>query len=336
MAITPKALSRETLDKDALLYDKKNCIRFGPCGVGGKALYLNSFYFDRIYYIPFRAVKRVFKRVAMSKGGFTGRGAFASMPYLVVVFDGGTERQFLFKHEEHVDEMLDAIHIAHPAIPLLSEVSEQRRMERLAEEAAKPHPEITKEAKQHISELEAARDYLDERPALYSALTQTAKAKRVNERSNPAYRWAALAIVLMGVAAAAYGVWAIVTDARFGIYFTLFGLAAVFLFSGANVLPTKRNNKAYVDAQWQKACENMDGHIGSYKFDFPVPARYAHPVTLTRMIRIITEARAEDETEALEVLKSDLKALNADVQVYQEEYDEIMAIKPMFLVEAYR
>ena len=34
--------------------------------------------------------------------------------------------------------------------------------------------------------------------------------------------------------------------------------------------------------------------------------------------------------KSLEVLKSDLKALNSSVAVEQEEYDEIMAIKPMF------
>ena len=39
---------------------------------------------------------------------------------------------------------------------------------------------------------------------------------------------------------------------------------------------------------------------------------------------------------ALEVVKNDLKALNADVQVSQEEYDEVVAIKPMFLNAEYR
>ena len=42
-----------------------------------------------------------------------------------------------------------------------------------------------------------------------------------------------------------------------------------------------------------------------------------------------------DAEEALAVVKADLKALNADVQVSQEEYDEVVAIKPMFLVSDY-
>ena len=40
--------------------------------------------------------------------------------------------------------------------------------------------------------------------------------------------------------------------------------------------------------------------------------------------------------EALDVLKSDLKALTADVQVEQEEYDEVVVIKPLFLVSDYQ
>ena len=54
------------------------------------------------------------------------------------------------------------------------------------------------------------------------------------------------------------------------------------------------------------------------------------------MIRILREGRAQSADEALGVLKSDLKALNADVQVSQEEYDEVVAIKSMFLLSDYQ
>ena len=70
--------------------------------------------------------------------------------------------------------------------------------------------------------------------------------------------------------------------------------------------------------------------------DFPVPARYAHPIVLERMIRVLREGRAQSVPEALDVVKTDLKALNADVQVTQEEYDEVVAIKSMFLVSDYQ
>ena len=36
------------------------------------------------------------------------------------------------------------------------------------------------------------------------------------------------------------------------------------------------------------------------------------------------------------VLKADLKALTADVQVEQEEHDEVVVIKPLFLVSDYQ
>lgn len=53
------------------------------------------------------------------------------------------------------------------------------------------------------------------------------------------------------------------------------------------------------------------------------------------MIDIIAEERTRSVAEALELLKQDLKAMNSSVELEQEEYDEVMAIKPMFLVRDY-
>ena len=334
-----KALSQQTLAVEELKADKKACRKIGPCGVGKKALYLNSFYIDRCFYIPYGAITRVYKRIAMSKGGYTGKGIFATMPYLVVVYDNGQEKQCNFKHEEHVDEILDLIEKNHPRIKTISAEGERKRAERLAAEAAKPKPVLTKEALDEVAHLKAAREYLEKRPSLYGSLSRAAKAKRVNERSNPAYRWVALTIVLMGVVATGYGIWLLISKGEFGMYFTLFGLAAVFFFAGANVLPTKRNNKAYIEKQWQDACAAMAQHIKTFECGgslFPVPAQYAHPVTLTRMIRVIEEGKIQNVDEALAKMKADLKALNSEVTVSQEEYDEVMAIKPMFLVMDYQ
>lgn len=77
---TPVKLGNTTLPPEVLKADKKSCKRYGPCGVGEQALYLNSFFIDRRYYVALESVRRVFKRVAMSKGGFTGKGAFGSIP----------------------------------------------------------------------------------------------------------------------------------------------------------------------------------------------------------------------------------------------------------------
>ena len=54
------------------------------------------------------------------------------------------------------------------------------------------------------------------------------------------------------------------------------------------------------------------------------------------MTEILKEGRAENLESALQVLKLDLKALNANVVVEQEEYDEVVAIKSMFLVMDYK
>jgi hypothetical protein len=49
------------------------------------------------------------------------------------------------------------------------------------------------------------------------------------------------------------------------------------------------------------------------------------------MIRMLEEGSAADIGSALEAVKADLKRLNHDVEVDQEEYDEVVAIKSMFL-----
>ena len=324
------------MPENELKEDKKSCHKFGPCGVGQKAIYLNSFYIDRQYYVPIKSVKRVFKRIAMSKGGFTGRGVFATLPYLVVEFDDGRQKQCNFKHEEDVDRILAYIEDNFPDIPLHSEAAEQKLREKERNlEKKRLAGNISDTARNNISILDNAIKYLHKDSDLYLNLSQSAKKKRVYDRSNPAYKWVALAITIIGLGAFFYGVYSVITHAGFGIYFLLFGLAAIFLFSGASVLPTSKNNKHYIEKQLVRSIDDMQRYIKTYP-DFPVPAHYAHPVVLKRMQDILKDKRAETMSEALEVLKNDLKALNSSVVVEQEEYDEIVAIKPMFLVMDYK
>ena len=334
--IRPQRLGKDTLPENELKEDKKSCHKFGPCGVGQKAIYLNSFYIDRQYYVPMKSVKRVFKRIAMSKGGFTGRGVFATLPYLVVAFDDGRQKQCNFKHEEDVDRILAYIEDNFPDIPLHSEAAEQKLREKERNlEKKRLAGNISDTARNNISILDNAIKYLHKDSDLYLNLSQSAKKKRVYDRSNPAYKWVALAITIIGLGAFFYGVYSVITHAGFGIYFLLFGLAAIFLFSGASVLPTSKNNKHYIEKQLVRSIDDMQRYIKTYP-DFPVPAHYAHPVVLKRMQDILKDKRAETMSEALEVLKNDLKALNSSVVVEQEEYDEIVAIKPMFLVMDYK
>ena len=50
MIFKPHPLSTAHLPALELEEDKKSCRKIGPCGVGKKAIYLNSFYIDRCYY----------------------------------------------------------------------------------------------------------------------------------------------------------------------------------------------------------------------------------------------------------------------------------------------
>ena len=134
--LKPYPLSAGRIDDAALAEDRKTCRKIGPCGIGRHALYLNSFFVDRRYYVPFSMVTRVYKRVAMSKGGFSGKGIFATLSYLVVEFDGG-QKVCNFKYEQQVDEFLSVIRAEHPSIPCVSAAAEQR----IAEEKARREEE---------------------------------------------------------------------------------------------------------------------------------------------------------------------------------------------------
>ena len=133
MLFHPAQLGLAHLDKATLEADKKACKKIGPCGVGKKALYLNSFYIDRRYYLPYGSISRVFKRVAMSSGGFTGKGMFASMAYLVVEYDGGKQKQCNFKDERDVDALLEVLAKEQPQLHLLSAAGEQALEKKAAE-----------------------------------------------------------------------------------------------------------------------------------------------------------------------------------------------------------
>ncbi len=333
MFFSPSALGSATVAKEVIKEEKKSCQHFGPCGIGKELIFLNSFYFDRCYYLPIDSVQRIFKRVAMSKGGFTGKGIFASIPYLVVEYDGNKVKQCNFRIEEDVDMFLNRFGELRPKVPLHSLAAERKLKEKAAREEARYLKKLTPRAQAAWDELAAAAARLEENKRLYQRLAIAAKRKRRNDQANPAYKWVALAIVLAGAVAAAYGVQTLLAHDTSGIYWTLLGLAAVFLFAGANVLPTARNNKRAIDREWQEARAAMEKAVGT---DFPVPPQYAHPIVLQRMIRVLREGRAQTVAKAFEVMKQDLKALNNTVQVEQEEYDEVVEVKPIFLLCNYQ
>ena len=340
MIFRPAQLGMAKLDKQELEQDKKACKKIGPCGVGKKALYLNSFYIDRRYYLPYGSISRAYKRVAMSSGGFTGKGMFASMAYLVVEYDGGKQKQCNFKDERDVDKLLEVLAKEQPQIRTLSEAGEQALVKKEAEKAARKLPEdqLTDDARHSISVLRRAKEYLEAKPEIADELSAAERRKRAQLQSKPVYRYVALAIFVMGIVAAAYGLYAVTSHVgNYGIYFALFGFAAIFLFSSYNMLPTARNNNKSIMKRADKAEAAMAEYVKHYPGGaFPVPSYYAHPIVLKQMADAIEEGRAVTVPEALNAVENRLKSLNADVQVDQEEYDEVVVIKAMFLNHDYQ
>ena len=332
----PARLGSAGLNDRDLKEDRKSCLVFGPCGVGQNALYLNSIFMERRFYIPASNIQRAYKRVAMSKGGFTGKGIFGSIPYLVVEYDNGEHVQCTFKHESHVDMMLAEIQHRFPHIKTMSEAAARKLAEARAAEEARYVKHLSPTAEKSLNALRHAREFLEKRPDLTTRLAAASKARRVDQLTNPAHKWVALAIFCLALVASIYGAYTWLTGSGdYGMYVTLIGLAALFFFASAHVLPTVRNNSRAIAAALDKARADLETYLRDYP-DFPLPARYAHPATLTRMIRSIREGRSETIPEAYEDMKAVLRSLNSDVKVSQTEYDEVVAIKPMFLLENYR
>ena len=340
MIFKPAQLGMAKLDQQELVEDRKSCKKIGPCGVGKKALYLNSFYIDRRYYLPYGSISRVFKRVAMSSGGFTGKGMFASMAYLVVEYDGGKQKQCNFKDERDVDKLLEVLAKEQPQIHLLSAAGEQMLQKKKAEKASRklPESELTDDARHSITVLRRAKEYLEAKPEIADELSAAERRKRAQLQSKPVYRYVALAIFVFGIVSAAYGLYAVTNHVgNYGIYFALFGFAAIFLFSSYNMLPTARNNNNAIMKRADKAEAAMAEYVKHYPNGaFPVPSCYAHPIVLKQMTDAIEEGRAVTVPEALDAVEARLKSLNADVQVEQEEYDEVVVIKAMFLNHNYQ
>ena len=336
MLFAPRKYGNTPLSKTDLAEDRKNCIKCGPVGLGKKALYSNSFYIKRYYYTCWTDIRRVFKRVAMSKGGFSGKGIFASIPYLVIQKSDGTEQQCNFKVEDQVDQVLEWIKEKHPEIPVYSAESERKLKKAQAEQEAKYLKNLPEDAAGAVSRLEKAKEVLEGDDRYSRLIVYAAKQKRSVDGAKTSLKAAAYAIDIASVAGIAAGLYLrFAAGYSMGIYLGLFGGAFILSVAASQILPTPRRNKKTVQADWEEALSQMRKFLGNPD-DFPVPVQYAHPVVIDRMVRVIREGRAADEREALEVVKKELKALNNTVRVSQQEYDEVVTVKPLFIVSNYQ
>ena len=108
MLIAPSPLSRSILSREELAADKKDAVKFESCALGKRVLYVGAFGFDCRKYIPLCSVRRVFKRLAVSKGFYEQGKTYGTISYLVVIYDDGLERVCRFRREEELDRMLDS------------------------------------------------------------------------------------------------------------------------------------------------------------------------------------------------------------------------------------
>lgn len=330
-----RALFGETIPERELQADKRSCRKIGPAGIGEKALFLGGFFLDRTKYIPVSEVKRVYKRIAMSKGGYTGRGLFASLSYLVVEYGNGETYACRFKYEPQLDLFLDEIGTRFPNIPLHSEKAEQRLRESEEAEQRRYQTKLSEKALSLLDDLCDAEAFLEQKPERYRMLTKTAKTKRMAGYTNPFYKHLQYLILSGAILLFLTGGYALYRAQGFTIYVVLFGFSLILLFVSIRVKPTGVKNRADADREWEEAVRSMAAYLKERQ-SFPLPPQYAHPSALKRMRRIVREGRAESEAEALTLLKKELKALNSSVEVSQRDYDEVVAIKPMFLCMDYR
>ena len=335
MIFKPSPIGSRKLTPEVLAADRKSSRKFGPCGVGKEALYMGTNYIDRCFYIPWREVKRVFKRVAMSQGAYTGKGAFGALAYLVVQFGNGKEKQSRFRHEADVDRLLAVVEKEHPGIPTHSAKAERKLADAESQEAKRYLKELTPEAEEAVHELTQAKVYLEERPSLSNVLAAAAKQKRIVDNIKPSFRIAGAAMGIVSSLAVIYGVYALLMHRTAATYFLLGGAALFFFALSANMLPNRWNSKKRGQEDWDTALNDMREYL-SEKPDFPVPAQYAHPIVLERMIRTLREGKAKTTAQAYTTMKKELKALNNTVKVSQSEYDEVVKIKPLFLVCEYQ
>ena len=336
MLFAPTPLGAGTLPADRLRKDFDAKKKTGPCGLGREAVYLNSFFIDCRYYVCYRDISRVFKRVAISKGAFRKRGVFGSLPYLVVLLTDGREIQCNFKYEEDVDAFLREIKHLHPDIPTMSAKAEKQLAEERAAEEARYVKNLSPEAENTIRSLKQAKAFLlEDESGTADRLSAAARNKRIMDQLNPAYQYAACGIFLLAAGALAIGIISVFRRESYAMYLILFGMAFLFSTMSAQILPTGKRNRKNADRMWREALADSAALIAEYP-GFPLPAQYAHPAALSRMIRVIREGRAETAAEARRVMEEDLRAINSSVTVSQTEYDEITAIKPMYLICDYR
>lgn len=330
-----KPLSKTVLDSEVLKRDRKSITRYDLCGLGDRAIYMGTSFTPRKYYIPYSAVTHVFKRVAVSPG--SGRAFLTPVLYLVVRYDGGQEFQTAFKYLTDADRMLKDLEEKHPDIHLVSPDWEKKQREKQKEEERLKKTVLSAQARESKKELELAGRFLEKSPELSRELASSARRKRQSDNIASWARWTAILVTVLGLAAVIGGILLMMGGGNrlVGVLMSLLGLAAAFLMFNSHILPVGDASPKRRQQEYAEALSRMEKYIGREKH-FPLPARYAHPVVCRRMVRILLQGRAKDTAGALDVLREDLRAADSSASLEREDYEEVVLIKPLFLVADYQ
>ena len=190
-----------------------------------------------------------------------------------------------------------------------------------------------RKVQREIDRLQGDIDYLEKKPEIYQGLSAAVRRKRTVDQMPKSNIVIVTAIALIGFLGLACGFFSCrrATSTLRTCFFSSRGVP-VLLAGGRHHFrsgPIRRGLS--VKLNWERARWRIQQTISPESPDFFLPPQYAHPVVCRRMIRILESGRASTCREALEVVKSDLKGLNSEVRVSQEEYDEVIRVKPLFL-----
>mgnify|MGYP000226009520 CR=1 FL=1 len=171
----------------------------------------------------------------MSQGGFSGKGMFASMAYLVVEYDGGKQKQCNFKDERDVDALLEVLAKEQPNIPRLSAAGEAEIARQKAEKAARSCPSSRRRQSRAWASSSAHRTTSPRNRSLPKSSAPPSAASAPSCRASRCINmWPSSSVCsawcLRPMASRASST----TPGNYGIYFALFGFAAIFLFSSYN------------------------------------------------------------------------------------------------------
>jgi len=111
MLFNPKPLGKTILSPNEVKSNLEIADRFEQCAISDTVIFLGTAFKANTRYIPVSDVERVFKRLAVTKGFFEDNKVFASIPYLVLLYDKGSEKQIRFENEEELNQFLASVKI---------------------------------------------------------------------------------------------------------------------------------------------------------------------------------------------------------------------------------